>query len=186
MNDRTIARILQIVFILFFIQLNSCINNKLQEDVERLMDTKLWFPTNIYNDNIEFVILRYIKPTSCTSCELEMGRWRVFRRQVENKYGGKVGIRFIIESKNTVEIKRIVSIYNFTDNTYVDSLGEFARNNVEINPFGKDVVMLLDEKKSVVAIGNPCKENRSNALYDRIINSHQTDNENQPNNSLGL
>jgi len=69
MNDRTIARILQIVFILFFIQLNSCINNKLQEDVERLMDTKLWFPTNSYNDNIEFVILRYIKPTSCTSCD---------------------------------------------------------------------------------------------------------------------
>lgn len=116
----------------------SCHENTVNEDVRALMSSKLWIPEKISGCKNDYVILRYIKPKSCTSCELDMGRWRVYRRQLENRFKDKVDVFFIIETSNTAEAKRIAATYNFSHNIIIDSIGAFMNENKTIKPFGDE------------------------------------------------
>lgn len=150
----------------------SCHENTVNEDVRALMSSKLWIPEKISGCKNDYVILRYIKPKSCTSCELDMGRWRVYRRQLENRFKDKVDVFFIVETSNTAEAKRIAAIYNFSHNIIIDSIGAFMNENKTIKPFGNDIVMLMDSTLSVVAVGDPCKGNKIRNLYDSLMIMH--------------
>jgi len=140
------------------------------DKVENLMKSDLWIPEGCHG-NTEYTVLRYIRPKSCTSCQLEMGRWRVYQKHLEKTYNGRVSVFFIVDTNNVKEAERLTSMYGFSGQTYMDSVGDFIRHNPAIDFFGSDVVVLLDSLGSIVAVGNPVKENKAYGLYEDMVNN---------------
>ncbi len=163
--------IIAIYVVLAVVLITSCGHDKMIDQVETLMKSNLYLPEEC-RPNTEYTVLRYISPKSCTSCQLEMGRWRVYKKRIEKNYQGKVGLLFIIDTDNVKEAKRLTSMYGFSDYIYMDSVGDFLRNNPSIDSFGSDVVMLLDSVGSIVAVGNPVKDERASKLYENMVSNH--------------
>lgn len=145
----------------------SC-NSSIQR-ADNLINCTLKLPVH---NNQEFTIFRYIKINSCTSCQLQIGQWRVYKKKLKNRYHDNVKILFLIDTKNAEEAEKIVSMYHFSENVVIDTLGEFSSLNPHILPLEKDVVMLLDNNFSVKAIGNPCRYYKIDSIYNDIINSN--------------
>lgn len=128
---------------------------------------------SINNISADYIILRYIKPTSCTSCQLQMGMWKMYHKKMSKRFGKKIKIHFIIDTKNYHEAYKLSKTFNFTDNITIDTTGLFVKNNPEIKFLGNDIVMLLDSSFSVIAMGNPCKQDKIDSLYKDIISTYE-------------
>jgi len=134
-------------------------------------------PLEISDTISPFKLVRYVKPSSCTSCQLELGVWRIYRKKLNNRYGNKIIIKFIIDTNNVNGVTELLSIYNLKNDSYVDSIGEFAKTNKGIDDIGSDVVMFLDNQNKILMVGNPCKNHKIRDLIDStltqyIINEH--------------
>lgn len=136
------------------------------------MRTPLKIPTELSDSTTIINILRYIKPKSCTSCELDLGMWRVYKKNIHKKFGNKATLKFIVETANVKEADKLLSMYNFREDSYIDSIGVFIKNNPSISYIGSDVVMLVDKQKNVILIGNPCNDIEIQLITDSIINEY--------------
>jgi len=144
-------------------------NNAIQQDIKHLMETGLDLSVLPPLCHTDYTILRYAKPSSCTSCHLQMGQWKVFQRKMLKAYGNRLQFHYIIDTQQPQEAKRICGTHQFAKITTIDSISKFIDNNPQVTPFGDDVVMLLDKKLSVIAVGNPCKNPQAADLYNRLI-----------------
>lgn len=140
--------------------------------IEQVMQTPLILPEEMSDTTSIINIIRYIKPKSCTSCELDLGIWRIYKKNIQKKFGSSVGVKFIVESKNVKETLRLLSMYNFKDGSFVDSIGLFVRNNKNVAHIGSDVVMLVDNYNNVILIADPCKDVKIRHLTDSVINKY--------------
>jgi len=93
------------------------------------MKSNVCMPNELFDTMSDFKIVRYVRPTSCTSCQLELGLWRVYQKRLHKKFGNKVNVKFIVETQNNKEASRLIKMYNFEQHTYIDTLGNFAENN---------------------------------------------------------
>ncbi len=139
--------------------IGGCRNsNHVSQSVQRLMDTELNTDLEIDTTHGHYTVLRYVKPLSCTSCQLKMDIWKRYRDRTADRFGDKVNILFVVEAESPSEVK-----------THVDTAGVFIRDNEDVEPLGRDVVMLLDSDKKVKFIGDPSKSYKADSVYNEII-----------------
>ena len=149
----------------------ACVDSN-RTKIERLMRTQLKIPAELSDSTSVINIIRYIKPKSCTSCELDLGMWRIYNKNLYKKFGDRATVKFIVETTNVKETVKLLSMYNFRDYSFVDSIGIFIQDNPNISDIGSDVVMLVDNHKNIILIGNPCKDIEIQHIVDSIINEH--------------
>lgn len=176
--------IIKTLFIIIFCicSVVACVDSK-RTKIERLMRTPLIIPAELSDSTTVINIIRYIKPKSCTSCELDLGMWRIYNKNIYKKFGDRATVKLIVETTNVKETVKLLSMYNFRDDSFVDSIGIFIQDNPNISDIGSDVVMLVDNQKNVILIGNPCKDMEIQHITDSIINEHVFS-INNPNNDI--
>lgn len=160
---------LTIIAIVLIFSTTAC-NGNMSVKVERVMKSPLILPTELSDSNSVMNIIRYVKPKSCTSCELDLGMWRIYRKNLLKQFGNKIGLKFIIDTKNVTEAAKLLRMYKFRDDAWIDSISSFAYNNKAVAAIGSDVVMLVDNKNNVIMIGNPCTDIKIQHVTDSILN----------------
>lgn len=148
--------------------LAACFDSKTAK-VERVLATPLVLPEELSDTTSLFSIVRYVKPKSCTSCELDLGMWRIYRKNLQRRFKDKVGVKFIVETPKAKEVSKLLSMYKFMDISSIDSTGIFTQNNKAVSDLGFDVVMLVDNKNKVILIGDPSRNTQIQALTDSIV-----------------
>lgn len=153
--------------------LSACGPDKAEtrRNVEQLMASEITLPEACGHGN--YYIVRYIRPRSCTSCELEMGKWRVYKRRLQNRHDD-VRFFFVIETKNVGDAENLISIYKFADDSFVDTCAAFIKENPLIEKFGNELVMLMDSTRAVMAVGDPVNNPEAYDLFERVISSGAT------------
>ena len=149
----------------------ACVDSNTTK-IERVMQNPLNIPIALSDSASIINIIRYVKPKSCTSCELDLGMWRIFNKNIHKKFGDKVAIKFIVETTNVNETVKLLSMYNLKDNCYIDSIGMFSESNPYVSHIGSDVVMIADKQNNVILIGNPCKDIEVQHITDSILNKY--------------
>lgn len=176
MNERSHIKTKKLIFpltifiVLFFSSCNK--HDLLREAVMETIDKEIVLVGREKYSDSEFTIFRYVEKPSCTSCQLQLGQWRVYRRRLKQKYGDKVSIFFIVNTENRKEAQRVLEMNEFDDVSYIDAKEEFKSINKLNKILGKDIVMLLKNNR-VVCIGNPCKDIEVDSLYQVLINGEQ-------------
>lgn len=123
-------------------------------------------------DESRFTILRYIDNPSCTSCQLKLGEWKIYHKRLKKRFGNRVNLLFLCETKDMEEAKYLLKMYGFEDIAFVDSSMNFFKTN-ELNPIlGKDIVFLLDSTNTILSIGNPNENPKIDSLFTNIILGH--------------
>ena len=146
----------------------SCGENKISIAVKETIGKKIELQQTP-KETTKFTILRYVNNPACTSCQLKLGEWKIYKRMSNRRFGNIVGFLFICETKNIDETSNLLRTYGFGDDSCVDSINTFYESN-GLNPnLGKDVVFLLDSNNKVLAIGNPTNNHAVDSLFVSII-----------------
>ena len=110
------------------------------------------------NTNTEYKLVVYTDSAHCTECEMrKIYLWNDFVK-LEHKYNGHFRVIFIVQASSKSSVKNIISALNHYEveyPMYVDSTSTFSKMNPHIPSEDMYHVFLLDEKDSVVLVGNP-------------------------------
>ncbi len=162
---------LSLLVVVFF---SSCDKQEqLRKSVMETIDKEIVLIGVKGSNESEFKIVRYVEKPSCTSCQLQCGQWKVYRRKLKRKYGDRVSINFIINTDNVKEAQKVLAMNKFEDISCIDIKGEFKSKNNLNGSLGKDIVMLLNKNNRVLCIGNPCNDLKIDSLYQVLINAEQ-------------
>ena len=125
--------------------------------------------TVYHNDeHAKYKILTYVDTTGCTSCKLQLAKWKAFVSKIDSVSGGHVDFLFYMFPKDKKEFTYLMKRDRFT---YPVCIDEKDSLNI-LNNFPKDDkfhTFLLDEQNRVVAIGNPINNLKIKELYLKII-----------------
>ena len=160
----------------------SCSNEK-KEEITRMVTEwqgkEIQFPTNStftiqgkdtvsVNINAEHKILVYVDSAGCTSCRLQLNKWKEFIVKVDSVAKEPVQFLFYLTPKSVKEARYITKRDDFTYPMCIDLKNEInSKNN-----FPKEDTFhtfLLDAKNKVQIIGNPIHNNAVRELYLNAI-----------------
>ena len=175
---------ISILFFLFSFALFSCSNEK-KEEITRMVTEwqgkEIQFPTNStftiqgkdtvsVNMNAEHKILVYVDSAGCTSCRLQLNKWKEFIVKVDSVAKEPVQFLFYLTPKSVKEARYITRRDDFTYPMCIDLKNEInSKNN-----FPKEDTFhtfLLDAKNKVQIIGNPIHNNAVRELYLNAISN---------------
>ena len=160
----------------------SCSNEK-KEEITRMVTEwqgkEIQFPTNStftiqgkdtvnVNMNAEHKILVYVDSAGCTSCRLQLNKWKEFIVKVDSVAKEPVQFLFYLTPKSVKEARYITRRDDFTYPMCIDLKNEInSKNN-----FPKEDTFhtfLLDVENKVQIIGNPIHNNAVRELYLNAI-----------------
>lgn len=172
-----------IVWIMCLWLLASCSESR-EEAVYRLVKEwtgkEVMFPENSVftiqgKDTIDFAfkeadykILVYIDSVGCTSCKLQLDRWKKVIKEITEKAGKDIPFLFFFHPKDMKELRYLTRRDDFT---YPVCFDEDDELNV-LNRFPSDMTFqtfLLDKENKVVSIGNPVHNPKVKELYLKHI-----------------
>ena len=116
----------------------------------------------------DYKVVTYIDSVGCTSCKLQLPRWKALVAEVDSMTNGRVPFLFYFHPKDMKELRYLTRRDDFKHPVCFDENDEL--NN--LNHFPADVTFqtfLLDKANKVVAIGNPVHNPRIKDLYLEII-----------------
>ena len=160
-----------IIFILFLCVITSC-SDKNKEEITQLVTQwqgkEIIIPSNSVftiqgkdtvdvNLNTEHKILVYVDSAGCTSCRLQLHKWKEFIAQVDTVAKEPVQFLFYLTPKSVKEARYITRRDDFTYPMCVDI------NNEMFHTF------LLDAENKVQVIGNPIHNSAVRDLYLKTI-----------------
>ena len=135
----------------------------------KMIFTKLGSDTVDYQiPQTEYKILVYVDSVGCTSCKLQLGKWKEFITTLDSITGGSVPVLFFFQSDDLREIKYLLKKDGFEFPVSIDLNGEL--NN--LNQFSKNPhfqTFLLDKESRVMVIGNPVHNLKVRDLYINTI-----------------
>lgn len=155
--------------ILIFLALPACRESR-KEEITRLV--KEWqgktivFPEDITftiygKDTVdykipetEYKILVYVDSIGCTSCKLQLPKWKKFIHQLDSTTKGEVPILFFFHPKNKHEIQHLLKRDKFNRPICLDIDDKLHKQN-HFPSIMMFQTFLLDKENKVVAIGNP-------------------------------
>lgn len=177
--------LLYLLSILFL--LTSCKENK-KEEVARLVQEwqgkEIVFPKNItftrfVTDTVDYQIpqsdykvLIYVDSIGCTSCKLQLPKWKELIVYTDSVTGGSIPFLFFFQSKDDKELRYILKQDNFDRPVYIDRDSELDK----LNHFPQNITFqtfLLDKDNKVVVIGNPIHNLAVKDLYLKQITGIQ-------------
>ena len=116
----------------------------------------------------EYKVLVYVDSIGCTSCKLQLPKWKEFIVYVDSVSGGQVPFLFFFQSKDNKELRYILKRDNFRLPVCVDSQNEFGK----LNRFPSEQMFqtfLLDKDNRGKVIGNPIHNLSVKELYLKEI-----------------
>lgn len=170
----------QILFILTIIlSLVSCKENE-KERITRLVNEwqgkEIKFPermlfTRFVTDTVDYQIpqadhkvLVYLDSVGCTSCKLQLHKWKELIAYVDSATNSSVPFLFIFQSKDDKELRYILKRDDFDLPVCIDHDNQFnGQNN-----FPADITFqtfLLDRNNKIAVIGNPVHNLQVKELY---------------------
>ncbi|WP_455590610.1 DUF1573 domain-containing protein [Bacteroides sp.] len=172
-----------IAICIFVFCLFSCKNSKehnIAELIKQWDEKEVIFPTTTtfsqsgleigekLTKNTDFKILTYVDSIGCTSCKLQLPKWKVLIGELDSITNGNVGVLFFMHPKDRKEIDYILKRDNFDYPVCIDKLDSLNK----LNHFPADErfqTFLLDKNNKVLAIGNPVHNPKVKELYMKII-----------------
>lgn len=122
--------------------------------------------------NAEHKILVYVDSIGCTSCKLQLHKWKEWISEVDSVTNGAVQFLFYLTPKNLKEARYITRRDDFTHPLCIDLNNEIGR----MNHFPKEDMFhtfLLDADNRVKVIGNPIHNKAVHSLYIDAITENK-------------
>ncbi len=122
-----------------------------------------------------YKVLVYVDSAGCTSCKLQLAKWKQFIRKTDSLTGGTVPFLFVIHPKNLLEIRELLRSNRFDRPVCIDSGDRLNQANRFPSVFSFQT-FLLDKDNRVVVIGNPVHNLAIADLYlDRLAGRKPAD-----------
>lgn len=132
---------------------------------------------NLKTNNFPYKVLIYVDSAGCTSCKLQLIRWKELIEHTDSLTGGSLSYFFYIHAKDYEETLYLLKRDNFNYPVYIDQ--EDSLN--KLNKFPSNIMFqtfLLDRDNKVNVIGNPVHNPAVKELYLKQIG--QTELSKQP------
>lgn len=178
---------LDLIILLLTIFLSTC-QDKQKEIITLLVKEwqgkQILFPENMVftrfaSDTTNFVIptsdykvLVFVDSIGCTSCKLQLSRWKEFIRYTDSISQKNIPFLFFFQFDDQWEIHSLLIRENFDKPICLDRSDSLN----QLNHFPKDIrfqVFLLDKNNKVVVIGNPVHNPNVKELYLEEIGRKQ-------------
>jgi len=184
--------ILTLVLLLF-----SCHNkqkekeNKIAHLVSEWQGKQIQFPENLtftryLTDTTDFQIpqseykvLIYVDSIGCTSCKLQLHKWKELIEYTDSVTQGKVPFLFFMHPKDAKEIRYLLRRDAFDRPICIDIDDRLNK----LNKFPADITFqtfLLDKDNKVTVLGNPVHNTAVKELYLKQITGKDSPNKNIP------
>lgn len=118
--------------------------------------------------NADYKVVTYVDSVGCTSCKLQLHRWKELIAEVDSLTDGNVPFLFYFHPKDIKELRYYTRRDGFTHPVCFDGQDELNR----LNHFPTDMTFqtfLLDKDNKVVAMGNPVLNPNIKDLYLEVI-----------------
>lgn len=184
-----IAKVCKLVWVLFLalILFFGCKENNQKKEVKRIVkewqNKEVVFPPNLVftkygKDTLNFEIppssykiIMYVDSIGCTSCKLQLHKWKKFISEVDSVTNGEVPILFFFHPKDLREISYLLKRDGIDIPVCIDI-------NDDINTFNhfpsqqEFQTFLLNDENKVVFIGNPIHNIRIKEMYLKEISNN--------------
>lgn len=174
------------LFILFLF-IAGC-KDKKQKEIIRIVSEwqgkEILFPENLIftqyvKDTVdyripesEYKILVFVDSLDCTSCKLQLEKWKTFISEINTIMNGEVPFLFFFQSNNYEELYYLFKRERFDHPVCIDSMNEMDRlNNFSYNPTFQ--TFLLNRANEVILVGNPIYSARMKDLYLKYLSGDQ-------------
>ena len=120
----------------------------------------------------DYKVVTYIDSVGCTSCKLQLHRWKEMVAEVDSLTDGRVPFLFYFHPKDLKELKYLTRREGFVYPVCFDEKDDFNR----LNRFPSEMMFqtfLLDKENKVVALGNPVFNPKVKELYLKLITGNQ-------------
>ena len=129
-------------------------------------------PVDYRIPDAEYKVLVYVDSVGCTSCKLQLLKWKELIAHVDSATNGNVPFIFVFQSKDDRELRYILKCDNFDRPVCIDRNNRFNSSN----RFPQDITFqtfLLDKDNKVKVIGNPVHNLAVRDLYLKQITGMQ-------------
>lgn len=119
----------------------------------------------------EYKVVTYIDSIGCTSCKLQLPRWKELMAEVDSLTGGRVPFLFYFHPKDIKELRFLTRRESFTHPVCFDEKDDFN----QLNHFSNEMMFqtfLLDRENRVIALGNPVLNPNVKEFYLNLINGN--------------
>ena len=116
----------------------------------------------------DYKVVTYVDSVGCTSCKLQLHRWKELVAEVDSLTDGRVPFLFYFHPKDKKELRYLTRRDDFTYPVCFDEQDELNR----LNQFPSDMTFqtfLLDKENKVVAMGSPVLNPKVKELYLGLI-----------------
>ena len=116
----------------------------------------------------DYKVLIYIDSVGCTSCKLQLHRWKEWMAEVDSLTGSSVPFLFYFHPKDMKELRLLTRRDTFKYPVCFDEKDELN----SLNHFPSDMTFqtfLIDRNNKVVAMGNPIHAPKVKELYLDIL-----------------
>ena len=120
----------------------------------------------------EYKVVTYVDSVGCTSCKLQLPRWKGFVSEVDSLMNGSVPFLFYLRTEDMKEFRYLTRRDNFTYPVCFDEMGDFN----DLNHFPDEMAFqtfLLDKDNKVVALGNPIHNPNVKELYLQVLTGNK-------------
>lgn len=127
-----------------------------------------------FSANANHKVLVYVDSAGCTSCRLQLHRWKEFIAEVDSIARGAVQFLFYLSPKNVKEARYITRRDDFIHPMCIDLDNEINR----INQFPEEDMFhtfLLDSANNVKVIGNPIHNKAVHELYMKTLTGQRNE-----------
>lgn len=116
----------------------------------------------------EYKILVYVDSTGCTSCKLQLDKWKKLMCELDSS-SIEIPLLFYFQTTDHKEIYHILRQDRFEHPVCIDTNDQLNR----LNRFPSDMAFLLNKENKVVLIGNPVHNPAIKELYLKQIRRSQ-------------
>ena len=116
----------------------------------------------------DYKVVTYVDSAGCTSCKLQLNRWKELVEEVDSLTDGAVPFLFYFQTKDLKELRYLTRREGFTYPVCFDEKDELDA----LNRFPDEMMFqtfLLDKENKVVAIGNPVHNPKVKELYLKVM-----------------
>ena len=135
--------------------------------------------------NADYKVLVYVDSVGCTSCKLQLDRWKKVIKEMTEETGQDIPFLFFFHPKDMKELRYLTRRDAFTYPVCFDENDELNA----LNCFPSDMTFqtfLLNKDNKVVSIGNPVHNPKVKELYMKHITGSRSDSMDSPKTSVEL
>ena len=133
----------------------------------------------------DYKVLAYVDSIGCTSCKLQLDRWKKVINEMTEETGKDIPFLFFFHPKDMKELRYLTRRDSFTYPVCFDEKDELNA----LNRFPSDMTFqtfLLDKDNKVVSVGNPVHNPKVKELYLKHIMGNRDDSMETPKTSVEL